>query len=102
MRKSCSNTAAIEVHDLAMLAAWEDHTPAESVAALVINEASVEQQIERIALGREMTPQVPAGSIANADFFEERGIPQSTLCKILHCFRMPVELQLIKGGGLRQ
>jgi len=102
MRKARSNTAAVEVHDLAMLATREDHTPAESVAALVIDEASVEQQIERITLGREMTPQVPAGSIADAEFFDERGIPQSTLCKILHCFRMAVELQLIKGGGLCQ
>src|SRR5580692_9052362 len=82
MRKSCSDTAAVQVHDSPMLSAREDYTPAESVAALVVDQASMEQQIERIALGREMTPQSPAGSVANAEFFDDGGIPQSTTFQI--------------------
>src|SRR5580658_4053288 len=62
----------------------------------------MEQQIERIALGREMTPQPPAGSVANAEFFDDGGVPQSPTFQISNRFRSAMKLNLIVGSGLRQ
>ena len=71
--KAVADTAAIEIDDLALLAAGEDHSPAEGVAALVVDQADVEQQIERIAWVGEMTSQISAGSVADAQFLDEVG-----------------------------
>ena len=60
------------------------------------------KQIERIAAGRQMMPQISAGSIADAEFFDEGGIAQSALLQILDRFGMAMELELIESGGLRQ
>ena len=87
---------------MAVLPARKDHTPAEGIAALPIDEARVAQPIERIALGDQMAPQVSAGSIADAEFFEEGGVVQSALLEIVDRFRMPVELELVEGRRLFQ
>ena len=71
-----------------MLAAREDHAPAEGVAALGIDQAGVEQLRERMSLGGEMTSQVSTGSVADAEFFNEGGITQPAALQILHCFGM--------------
>jgi len=49
-----------------------------------------------------MAVQTPAGSVADTEFFNEGGVVQSAPLQILHRFRMTVELQLVKGGGLLQ
>ena len=100
VRKSGADTAAIQVDDPAALTAGEDDTPAEGVAAVAVDQAGVEQQIERIAQGSEMVPQVSAGRIADAEFFDEGGIVQSTVFQISGRFRMAVELKLIEGSCL--
>ena len=46
-----------------------------------------------------MAVQTPAGSVADAQFFQEGGVAQSTSEQILNRFPMPVELQTVKGGG---
>jgi hypothetical protein len=56
MWESRANTPAIEIHDLGMLAAREDDSPAEGVAAMMVDKAGVEQQFERMTLGGEVTP----------------------------------------------
>jgi len=47
-----------------------------------------------------MAVQSPAGSVADTQFFNEGGVVQSVPVQILNRFRMTVELQLVKGGGL--
>jgi hypothetical protein len=47
-----------------------------------------------------MAVQTPAGSVADAEFFNESGVAQSAPEQILNCFPMTRELQLVKGGGL--
>ena len=102
MRKGRANAAAVEVHHAAMLAAGEDHAPAEGVVAPMVDQAGFEQHIERIVLGSEMTMYISAGSIADAQFLEERRIAQATLLEIARRFRMAVQLQLIEGHGFFQ
>ena len=43
VRESGSDTAAIQVDDLAVLTTGKDHTPAKGVAALVVDQPYVEQ-----------------------------------------------------------
>ena len=46
----------------------------EGVAALRVDQAKLAKKIERIALSGEMPAQASAGSIADAQFFEESGV----------------------------
>ena len=55
MGKGGSDTAAVEVDDVYALAAREDNALVESVAALWVEQAETLQEIEGIALRREMT-----------------------------------------------
>ena len=75
---------------------------AEGIAALAADQAAVEQQIERIAQGGEMPPQVSAGSITDAHLLDQGGIMQTALLQIADRFRMAVELELIEGGRFLQ
>ena len=95
-------TAAVEVHDGALPAEREDHPATERVATLGGDEAAFEQLIEAIAVVRQVAAQNTTGCVANAEFLNEGGIAQSTFLEILHGFRMAVELELVKGGGLFQ
>ena len=56
-----------------MLTAGENHPAAEGIAALTVDQADVEQQIEGIAQSGQMTPQVSAGSITDAEFLDQGG-----------------------------
>ena len=49
--------------------------------ALGVDQAGVPQQIEGIALGEEMTPQVSAGGITDLQFLDQGGIVQSSLLR---------------------
>jgi len=42
------------------------------------------------------------GSVANAEFFNDGGIPQSAMFQISNRFRTAMKLKLIVGGGLHQ
>ena len=102
MRKGCSDTAAIQVDNPAILAARNDHTAAESVAAFAADQAGSAQQFGRITQGSQMSPEVPAGSIADAEFFDDGEIPQSAAFQIAHRFRTAMELKLIEGSRVFQ
>ena len=69
---------------------------------MAVDQAGVEQQIEWIAQAGEMAPQVSAGSITDAEFFDQGGIVQSALFQISGRFRMTMELKLIEGERLLQ
>lgn len=99
MDEGGSDTAAVEVDDVSALAAWEDDAPVESVAALWVEQAETLQEIEGIALNREMTAQAPARSIADSQFFDQSRIAQSSLLKITQCLGVAFELLLIESGG---
>lgn len=67
---------------------------------MAVDQASVEEQVERIAKVSEMTPQISAGSITNAEFLDQSGIEQTPLLQIAHRFRMAMELELVKRSRL--
>src|SRR5438874_11745214 len=97
-----AHTAAVESDDLAVLPARQNDTPAEGITAVPIDQADSQQQVERRAPGREMSPQVPAGRIADAEFLDQCGIVQAAVLQIAHRLRMPLKLELIKGSRLLQ
>ena len=66
MSEGGSDTAAVEVNDASALAAREDDAPVEGVAALRVEQTETPQEIERIALRREMTAQARAGRSRSA------------------------------------
>ena len=82
------------------LAAREDDAPVEGVAALRVEQAETPQEIERIALSREMTAQARAWGVADPQFFDRGGVVQSALPKIAQCLGVAIELLLIESGGL--
>ena len=100
MGEGDADTAAVQVDDAAVLAAGEDDALVEGVAALGVDEAGALQQIEGIALGYEMTPQAPAGGIADPQFLDQGGIVQSALFKIPQRLGVAIELLLIESGSL--
>ena len=82
MSESGTDTATVEVDDAACLAAREDDAPVKGVAALRVEQAETPQEIERIALSREMPAQACAGGVADPQVFDQGGIVQSALLKI--------------------
>ena len=100
MSEGGSDTAAVEVNDASALAAREDDAPVEGVAALRVEQTETPQEIERIALRREMTAQARAGGVADPLLFDRGGIVQSALPKIAQCLGVAIELLLIESGGL--
>src|ERR1035441_10609050 len=102
MREGGANTATVQVDNPASLMAREDDAPAEGVAAVPVDQAGVEQQIEWISPAGEMAPQVSSGRIADLEVFDDAGIVQSTGFQISDRFRMTMELKLIEGERLFQ
>jgi len=62
MSEGGSDTAAVEIDDVSVLAAGEDDASVEGIAALCIEQAETLQEIARIALSGEMPAQAPAGA----------------------------------------
>ena len=80
------------------LVAWQERGFEPARQERRTNHAGVEQSIQRIALGCQMTAQISGGSIADAQFFDEGGIAQPALVEIVDRFGMPVELELVGGS----
>src|ERR1035437_9644388 len=102
MSESGVDTAAIQVDDVAVPAAGNDDALEEGVVALRVEETRAPQQIEGVALGEEVTPQVPAGGITDLQLLDEGGVVHSTLLQILTCLRVVIELLLVESGSLPQ
>ena len=100
MSESGADTAAVEVDDAACLAAWEDDPSVKGVAALRVEQTETSQEMERIALSREMTAQTRAGGVTNPQISDRGEIVQSALLKIVQCLGVAIELLLIESGSL--
>ena len=94
------DAAAVEVDDASALAAREDDPPVKGVAALRVEQTETPQEMERIALSREMTAQTRAGGVANPQVFDRGEIVQAALLKIVQRLGVAIELLLIESGGL--
>jgi hypothetical protein len=97
-----ADATAVEVDDLALLVTGKDDAPAEGIAAMVIDQSDLQQQIEITAAEGKMAPQVSAGSVTDAQFFDQGGIAQSAVFQIVCGLRMKVELKPVEGGRLLQ
>jgi len=100
MRKGSSDAAALdlEIHDVAVLAARENHALAEGVAALMVDQTGVEQTDPTNNLGRrDDAAGFRRGAYPMPNSSIRAGSRSPRLCEVLHRFRMPVELELIEG-----
>src|SRR5687768_1600831 len=94
------DAAAVEVDDASALAARKDDPSVKGVAALRVEQTETPQEMERIALSREMTAQTRAGCVTNPQIFDRSEIVQSALPKIVQRLGVAMELLLIESGGL--
>ena len=100
MREVGADTAALQVRNLPLLAAREDHTPGEGIAALRVDQTIALQQLQGMALVGEMTPQIPPGGVADAELFDQSRIVHSALFEIPERLGVARELLLIEDSGL--
>ena len=100
MSESGTDTAAVQVDDAACLAAREHDPSVKGVAALRVEQTETSQEMERIALSREVTAQTRAGCVTNPQVFDRGEIVQSALLKIVQRLGVAMELLLIESGGL--
>ena len=68
------DAAAVEVDNAPCLAARENDAPVKGIAALWVEQAQTPQEMERMALSREMTAQAGAGGVTDPQFFDGSGI----------------------------
>ena len=64
MSEGIADTATVEVNDTSVLAAREHEAPVKGIASLRVDEAGAPQQLQRVPLSCEVTPQIPAGGVA--------------------------------------
>ena len=100
MREGGADTAAVEVHHPPVLAAGEDHTPVEGIAALRVDETGALQRLQGVALVGEMTPKIASGGVAEAELFDQSRIVHSPLFEIPERLGVAWELLLIEGRSL--
>src|SRR5258708_7333285 len=102
MREGIANAAAIQVDDVILLAAGENHAVAQSIGALRANQARFEQPFQGVGEGLQVRAQVAAAGIADAEFLDDPRIVHSALSEILNAFRITVQFKLIEGGRMRE
>jgi hypothetical protein len=90
MREGIANTAAIQVDDVILLAAGENHAAAKSIGSLRTNQARFKQPFQGVAEGLQVRAQVAAARIADAEFLDDPRIVHSALSEILNAFRITV------------
>ena len=100
MSEGRADTAAVEVDDVLALSQREDDAPIESIRALRVDQAGSSQQIEGIALCREMTAQTSSRSVTDAQFSHQGSIMKSALVEIAQRLRVVIQLLLIEVGSL--
>ena len=102
MREGIANAAAIQVDDVILLAAGENHAAAKSIGSLRTNQARFKQPFQGVAEGLQVRTQVATAGIADAEFLDEPRIVHSALREILNAFRITVQFKLIEAGGVRE
>ena len=80
----------VQVDDVILLAAGEDHAPAKRICALRINQAGFKHPFQRVAEALQVSAQIAAASIANPEFCDELGIMHAAPGQVIHAFAMAV------------
>src|SRR5262249_60854021 len=96
------DTASVEVDNAPCLAARENDAPVKGVAVLRVEQAETPQEMERMALSREMTAQARAGGVTDPQFFDRGGVMESAVLQIVQRLGVAIEVLLIESGGLVQ
>jgi heme/copper-type cytochrome/quinol oxidase subunit 2 len=98
MREGIANAAAIQVDDVILLAAGENHAVAKSIGALGANQARIEQPFQGVGEGLQVRAQVAAAGIADAEFLDDPRIVHSALREILNAFMFVPHCVLVPAG----
>jgi len=91
VREGGADTATRDTHYAALLVKRKDDSPAEGIPALVVDQACPQHQVKGIAAIGQMTPQIAAGSIAQAQFLNQVRISQTSTLQILNRLGITVE-----------
>jgi len=102
MSEGIADTATVEVNDTSVLAAREHEAPVKGIASLRVDEAGAPQQLQRVPLSCEVTPQIPAGGVADLQFLDHNRILHSAPFEIPQRLRVTRELPLIEGSRVLQ
>ena len=94
------DAASVEVDNAPCLAARENDASVKGVAVLPVEQAETPQEIERMALRRQVTAQARAGGVTNPQVLDRGGIVQSAVLKIVQRLGVAIQLLLIESGGL--
>ena len=100
MGKCVSNATAIEVDDAILLAAGKNDAAAKGILALGTDQSQFQQPFQGITQLLEMWAQIAATRVADAEFCDQSGVVYSALGQILNAFRIAMQFELIKGGGV--
>src|SRR5258708_36617107 len=100
MGEGGADAAAVEVDDVLVLTQREDDALIESIRTLRVDQTDSSQQIERIALCREMAAQTSSRSITDAQLSDQGSIVKSALIEIAQRLGVVIQLLLIEGGSL--
>src|ERR1700761_360481 len=100
MGEGRADAAAVEVDDVLALTQREDDALIKSIRALCVNKTGCPQKFEGITLRCEMTTQISAGRIANAQFSNQGRMVNSALPEIAERLRILIQWVLIESGRL--
>ena len=95
-----ADAAAVEVDDALALTQREDDALIKSIRALCVDKTGCPQEFEGMTLRCEMTPQISAGRIADAQFSNQGRMVNSALPEIAERLRIVIQLVLIESGRL--
>src|SRR5258707_3615970 len=95
-----ADAAAVEDDDVLALTQREDDALIKSIRTLCVDKTGCPQKFEGMTLRCEMTPQISAGRIADAQFSNQGRMVNSALPEIAERLRILIQLVLIESGRL--
>src|ERR1700677_3022579 len=100
MGEGRAGAAAVKVDDALALTQREDDALIKSIRALCVDKTGCAQKFEGITLRCEMTTQISAGRIADAQFSNQGRMVNSEIPEKAARLRIPIQLVLIESGRL--
>src|SRR6516225_7749004 len=101
MGRRAAQTAAVEIDWARAVQTGEHDAPIEGILALM-DQAELEQEVDRISLPDHVAIEHAAGGISDAELFDQFLVMHATAVKVLPCLGMPAELLLIELDGFAQ
>ena len=96
MRRSITNTAAIEIDGPTVIKTGKDYPAIERVMAVSVDQPHVQEALGRISEVKQVASQHSTGGVPDTEFMDKSGIIHASAVEVVQCFSVPVELPLVK------